>query len=174
MSINTLLEDVQSKSKPWCNLYVQNLTAYDTINAKEISIDSDSVYSSTIQPRYGPADGSGVVPEWGVPVDMKVVKVGPIVQLWINSRTPLATGSGSNTGNHLIYFEPGSLPEKFRPASANGDVTGVTRTIIGSTNTVSIVGAQVNGGILLGPVNGTYTDGDVIGWTDISFTYLAA
>lgn len=34
MSINTLLENPASQSKPWCNLYVDSLTAYKDVNVK--------------------------------------------------------------------------------------------------------------------------------------------
>lgn len=39
MSINTLLENPPSQSKPWCNLYVDTLTAYKDIKSKNLDVN---------------------------------------------------------------------------------------------------------------------------------------
>ena len=60
MSINTLIEDVKSKNKPWCNIYVNTMTSYKNSNVQgnlkvDHNISSESINTGSLTINNGQA-----------------------------------------------------------------------------------------------------------------------
>lgn len=66
MSINTLLENPASQSKPWCNLYVDSLTAYkDTTIKGDLNVEGDingDINLSKLEPPPPPEAEKALIP----------------------------------------------------------------------------------------------------------------
>lgn len=106
MSINTLLENPPSQSKPWCNLYVDTLTAYKGINMGDMGRLGEE-FTETLRIRLG--DGVDEV----ATTTATFRKLGKLVLL--NVKPFSYTIPTSNSPIYYITVGSGYIPEKCRP-----------------------------------------------------------
>lgn len=106
MSINTLLDNPDSQSKPWANLYVDTLTAYKGINMTDDGRLGEE-FTETLRIRLG--DGVDEV----VSTTATFRKLGKLVLM--NVKPFSYTIPSGNQPTYYITVGSGYIPEKCRP-----------------------------------------------------------
>ena len=176
MSINTLLENPPSQSKPWCNLYVDSLTAYKNAyvggdlevkgNLKiqlPGDISSQNFYVERVfsyQVHYG-SSALGLR-------EFRAIRIGKLVSFWVNQYDILVTSSASYYS--LIPLE--TIPPDFLPIQSFEKPIIVT---VGSTKQVGNLTFDENTGemyIYATPDAGLFTNGEFSSFNDLMISYV--
>ena len=176
MSINTLLDNPESQSKPWCNLYVDSLTTYKNLNIlgdvsmpsqyEELNIEVDIKYNGVSLLGGGPLHPASLV------------RNGKMVTLWVDG---FQVDPLPNDGNHSIIIEPVPALDSKWCIHQTGYFFGVTSTAETLSKTGRIL-VGFDGNVSVYPdnfiavgnsSNYTFTGNERGGFRDICVTYIS-
>lgn len=180
MSINTLLENPPSQSKPWCNLYVESLTVYKNASVGgdlevkgklKIQLPGDISPQNFYEERMFPYQvhyGSSAL---GLR-EFRAIRIGKLVSFWVNQYDILVTTSAS-----YYRLEPlETIPPDFLPIqSFEKPIIVTVGTGGGNVKQVGNLTFDENTGemyIYATPDAGVFNNGQFSSYNDLMISYV--